>query len=467
MTTLPFGPRAAARAVLLLMVLFVPAAAAQPFGEGTHAFRAVLNQAGLKPLRSIAEVDRDPAHSIIIVLGRTEAYDDILCDPNFGLRRFLPAGGAVLIASDRRTSDPMFLETGVTIGGIFVGGPADQCYRERFEQCPVLVPRPLPATDPAAGLFAGLSQGVFTNRPSFITAYGSPFGSPAPLAILASLPRGCFIETPSGDKRTLFGVPFTMPFAVGGNVGAGRLLVLADHSLFINDMMLQPDNDNIPFAMNVARWLADNKRTAALFIEDGQVRTDFDVSLNLTEPPLPPIEALIPLADQALLALEREDLFNKALLRSFGRGTLLRTLLLVVTLGLLAYGLYAVTRARFRTDPQLPRNPAPAAHAATALALDRRQAAQLRAGDLAEAARELARQTLADLGASPHVTVTGSWWRQRAWGRRLRDLERIAAEGPAQRIAPRRLVRLAAGWDDLRRAVAVGAVRFEGPGRSA
>jgi hypothetical protein len=115
----------------------------------------------------------------------------------------------------------------------------------------------------------------------------------------------------------------------------------------------------------------------------------------------------------------------------------------------------------------LPRTPAPAAHAATTLALDRRQAAQLRAGDLAEAAHELARQTLTEIGASPAVTVTGPWWRRRSWTRRLRELRRVASEGPARRVTPARLERLAAELDELRQAVADGTVRFGAPGGSA
>ena len=70
--------------------------------------------------------------------------------------------------------------------------------------------------------------------------------------------------------------PGPLRFAVGAQLaGGGRLLVLADHSIFINDMMLQTDNDNIPFAFNVVRWLTDagngQRRTDVLFYDDGQI----------------------------------------------------------------------------------------------------------------------------------------------------------------------------------------------------
>jgi hypothetical protein len=467
MTTLPSGPRAAVRAGLLLTLLSVPpAAAAQPFGEGTHAFRAVLNQAGIKPLRTFDELNSDPKHTILIVLGDTQQFDREMSGGR--PQAFLRAGGAVLIASDHRTDPALERELRIRVEGRLLKGPIERCFRREFDDCPfVTYPesgtiRAFVGAATRNALFQGLER-IATNRPSYLQPHVIPG-----LPILAYLPAGCWFVQ-QGERAWY---PEPLPFAAAGSIanGEGRLLLLADHSIFINDMMLQPDNDNIPFAANVARWLADPagaNRTAALFVEDGQIRTDFDVSLDFTEPPLPPIEALVPLADQALLALEREDFFNKALLRAVGRDRLLRTMLLVVTLGLLAYGLYAVTRSRFRTDPQVPRNSTAPAHAATPLALERRQAAQLRAGDLAEAAHELARQTLADLGASPHVTVTGSWWRRRAWGRRLRDLERVAAEGPWWRVTPRRLVRLAAELDELRQAVAAGTVRFGVPGRSA
>jgi hypothetical protein len=468
MTTLPSG-----RAGLFLaVVLLLPAAAvAQPFGEGTHAFRAVLNKANVKPLQSIADVDRDPAHSIIIALGKLGSYEETFCDPVVGLRRFLREGGAVLIATDHHTSPELSRVIGASVNGTFLRAPPGEwCYRNDLIDCPFLEPPTIGLQDAAAflgvatrdALFAGLRGQVATNRPSFLDS--RQFDMP----VMARVPaerQFARRELPPGHFPLL-------DVVAGGPAadGHGRILVMADHSIFINDMMLQPDNDNIPFAVNVVRWLADPggaNRTSALFIEDGQVRTSFDVSLEYQEPPLPPIEALVPLADQALLALEREEVFNRALLRAVGRDTLLRTLLLIVTLGLVGYGLYTVTRSRFRPDPQLPRNTTPAAHAATALALDRRQAAQLRAGDLGEAAHELARQTLADLGASPAVTVAGPWWRRQAWGRRLRNLERVAAEGPWWRVTPRRLVRLAAELDELRQAVAAGTVRFGAPGRSA
>ena len=65
-------------------------------------------------------------------------------------------------------------------------------------------------------------------------------------------------------------------FAASGKMGEGRFLVLADHSVFVNLMTLQFDNANLAFTENCINWLkGDEERTRCLFVEDGEIRTDF------------------------------------------------------------------------------------------------------------------------------------------------------------------------------------------------
>jgi hypothetical protein len=438
--------------------------APRPFDEGTHAFRAVLNQQGVRPVTSIDQVDADPAHSMVIALGHITGTSNRLGDDVHGLRWFLDNGGAVLIATDRPTPDWLFERFGVRVTGTFLRAPDGFCYRGMAD-CPFLEPpenditRPrilgqwLLGRDTIGALFAGTDHKVATNRPSHLEFQNSQ------LPVVANVPA--FRQYTS--RRLPDGFIPLMEFAAGGPVGKGRLLVVADHSVFINEMLLQPDNDNITFALNVGRWLADPagaNRTSALFIEDGVIRSNFDVPLEAPRPSLPPLEALVPLADQALLALERDNYFNQSLLRA----VLMRTLLLLATLALLAYGLTKLVSGRFRADAHLPRGPVPAAaHAQTPYAMHRRQEAQLRSGDLAEAARELARETLAAVGAGPGARVVGPW----GWPRRVEAVARLAADVPAGRVTPVKLQRLARELDELRSAVAVGVVRFVAPGGTA
>src|SRR5262249_36933333 len=124
------------------------------------------------------------------------------------------------------------------------------------------------------------------------------------LAELAALPPAC------GDG--VFNQLYGPPFAIGGPLGDGRLLGIADHSLFINNMILQPDTGNIDFAYRCAEWLLQRpdggRRGQILYVEDGQVRTDFEIPLkSLPPPPLPSPEALLPLVNETLIGLEKEN----------------------------------------------------------------------------------------------------------------------------------------------------------------
>ena len=64
----------------------------------------------------------------------------------------------------------------------------------------------------------------------------------------------------------------------------------------------------ITFAINIARWLSDNGRPKeVLLYDDGVIQSSFDVDLSFGPPPFPPIEALVPLANQMIGEMEQED----------------------------------------------------------------------------------------------------------------------------------------------------------------
>src|SRR5262249_20939689 len=146
-----------------------------------------------------------------------------------------------------------------------------------------------------------------------------------------------------GPRYYRFGDPERLPgntpsagllFAAGGDWGKGRVLVLADHSVFINEMMLQTDNDNISFTCNCMEWLRDGRRDRVLFIEEGTITANFNVPV--IEPPLPPPG---PWINQLVQGMEDENLFNRAILRRVTPGQIFRALLLALTGLLLLYGL--------------------------------------------------------------------------------------------------------------------------------
>src|SRR5262249_30110277 len=129
---------------------------------------------------------------------------------------------------------------------------------------------------------------IATNKPSYLMRRSNR------LPFLADLPAGCVFRDPTTDLFTVY--PDPLPFAAGATVGAkgGRILVLADHSLFINGMMLQEDNGNFQFAYNCLKWLREGpegKRDRVLFADEGKVVTDFTVPLRtLPAGPISPVD---------------------------------------------------------------------------------------------------------------------------------------------------------------------------------
>jgi hypothetical protein len=447
-----------------------PPASAQtslvPFGQGTHAFRRILFDLKLEPLESVTELD-DAPHTLLIVLGDTTVLDQV---PG-GLKDFLERGGAVLLATDRMTPNKRLQrDFGFRVtGASFRADPRWAEVYKNIPECPLLAG--VRGADPdllgelPAGQGVRLSR-VATNRPSCLDG---PLTVPG-LSVVAALPPGCAPQV----REAVFDPGFRAGriFAVGGEVGEGRLLVLADHSLFINDMMLQPDTDNIDFAYNCVEWLTQGKeaRTRVLFVEEGKVNSAFDIPLKQVDVPLPPEEVLVPLVDQALSQVEQEDVFNKLLLDTVPYRTVVGALVLGLTALLAFYGLYRLSRSRHRVDLWAPLlEKALAKQQPARSLLEQRHRAMLGQGNLWEPARALAREALAragipgDMAGTPTVSVRGGWWRRWVVGRHVLGLWRIAHGSRPVRVTPARFARLVRDLEELEAALAAGTVRLEFP----
>ena len=116
---------------------------------------------------------------------------------------------------------------------------------------------------------------VASNAPSYLEQRD---GTLSPLAWLP--------EDIRRESGVLFIPGQTFLFAAGGKVGVngGRALVMADHSIFINEMMIQRDDANVEFSYNCLKWLSEaggnDPRTKVLFVEDGNVKATFEVPLK-------------------------------------------------------------------------------------------------------------------------------------------------------------------------------------------
>lgn len=441
--------------------------------EGTHVLRRILFDGGLRPLEEFEALGEDPARTLLIVLGDLNALRDV---PG-GLDKFVRGGGAVLAASDRPVTDDDARRGLLAVAGVSINHESlvcttsFLCYRG-VTYCPFI--RPVPGAFPpifrdAAGGFQ-TQLGVASNIPSHLRVRREFPGTVRPLA---TLPPGCVLDTPHGLMPAEQEMPL---FAVGGELGDGQVLVLADHSLFINEMMLPGDTNNVEFAYNVLRWLRGRGgvRDRVLFVEEGRIETRLQIPLRSVA--IPPEEALRMLfarrndllvqGERALGRLEREGGHDRAVFAVLDRlglppERLLRGLLALTTLAVLAVLFYRLgIRARFRHDSTVPvlaeglaRNLPPGP------LVEQRQQALVRLGNLREPAALLVRRWFARLGLDPRLTtpptfeVRGGWLRRWRLRVRLWQLWRLATGQSMPRIhAPglwrlqRELEQLQAGW---------------------
>jgi hypothetical protein len=269
-------------------------------------------------------------------------------------------------------------------------------------------------------------------------------------------------------------------FAVGGSLGRGKVLVLADHSIFINQMMLPIDNGNLQFAYNALKWLrgdSEPRRTKVLFVEDGTIHSDLNVPLKEGQELPPGADRVIVAAiDDALARMEERNAFNNAFnewLDSHtvgGRSQLLRRFLEVLTLALLVYAVYRLgVRARYRLDIAVPLLAHEVnRHRPAASLVEQRYRAVQKGGNLYETAHGVARQWLASLPLTatgptvPHLAVQGGWWRRLAVRRRFGRLWRLAHGTSPTRVTPRGLRRLLRELDEMKAALANGTIEIQG-----
>jgi hypothetical protein len=458
------------------------------FLEGTQALRRILFTREMKPLAGFRDLGESPSKSIVIILGDTGAVRRL---PG-GLGRFLERGGAVLVASDRGVADWLVRWEFDRVAGVGLSSDTvvctdlNSCYH-RLEYCPWV--EPVPDAEPA--LFRSPENNareplrVATNMPSELRVRRDDL-RPG-VRRLAFLPASCRYDKPGRrhDPRMVVEHPL---FMVGGEVGAGRLLVLADHSVFINEMMLRPDNGNIEFADNCLAYLRGDGRDRVLFVEEGQVRTDFDVPMmKLKVPPGEVAKALFERRDWLVAQANRmianfedeNDLSRMTIGAAERNGVPARDLgtwlLLALTVLLLAYLGYRLgTRGRQQPEPAAPPLQAALARSVPASALtEQRHQAQLRAANLWEPARELARRwwaargLIAD-GPQPTVAARGGWWQ--GWRRRrlVAWLWRLASGERPCRVSLVAFRRLQADLAGLSAALANGAVVIRrGPGEGA
>jgi hypothetical protein len=512
---------------------------AVPYAQRMDAFRRLLFEFRFQPLKTFGQLRADPAESILIVLGDPKCLgDDRFPDE---LRQFVEQGGAVLIATDNAV-EARARENLVKLAGVYVTGetlvcrsPTEACLYDHEPYCPLV--EPIADTSDrngsanvlsalAAVVGAGGKPSLFrnshpnepdlrvaTNAPSRLQVQGW-FGLPLGIHRLARLPVYCQDEAIGG-----FAVPFRkfgprmrppfpnrpVPmgqqegplFAVGGTVGKGRVLVLADHSLFINRMILPRDNGNLEFTANCLHWLRGGvtstedvlnaarnsgdlvqltgQRNKVLFVDDGTIRTNFEVPMKKVSlnPPLGSEPAIVAAVDRTLARLEDQNAFNDNFLdflddHDWDTPKLKRGALYLFTFAALLFlGYRFVWRGRHRLDATVPLlASAVTNHLPKTSLLEQRRRAMLRAGNVWETVHQLARHGFESAGISlngssmPRLAVDGNWWRRWRVNRRVKRLWQFARGIAPTRVSPGALKRWLSELEAFQIALANGTIRL-------
>lgn len=470
--------------LVALLAGVLPASAQVPREEGlpnideqTHVFRRMLYEKDCEPLTRFE--DLKPENSVLILLGDMDGLRKV---PG-GWQDWLQRGGSLLIATDRLLPPDLEQEVLRTTGAGVTGdrysstslfGPR---YRDKPD-CPVLKPvaRAQPNLLPPETL---LGNPVATNIPSGVGVSSLRGLAPGirPLAELDSINR---IERGSGSS---VGAMRDVLFAVGGPVGQGRVLLLADHSVFINEMMAQTDNANIEFAAACVDYLQreDKSHTKVLFVEEGSINPNFDIPLqNLPPLPMPTLDEIVGVLNgylasfnPRLAAAQEDDKFNRGLGnfllgRNTGPGKLFAVCAVILSVSLLLYacGRYGIARTQRwdRTWSLLPQ--AVEKHRPKGTVLEQRQEHLATQGNLWEAARLEARGCFAavpqpvDWRKPPKIHVAGNRWRRFWTRRRVCRVWRLAFHPRAHIITVHQWPHVRKEIDRLRRELAAGAVHL-------
>jgi hypothetical protein len=261
------------------------------FGRRYDGFRSMFAAQGL----SLAGVPDFTEHAgerpddwIVVALGDVSA----LPEPSGGWDQFVRRGGVILVASDHGRA-PIGGEFNVTFWPQPVtAAPGVECYPRGQRDCPLLS-----EFTEGSPLFEGIDD-LALNRSGYLDVLRSDRFSTS-----ANLPPGTTDSAgrPIGGKPVIYGAAY----------GKGRFLFAADHSLFINETMLNEDDLplNAPFAANAVEWLiADRTRDnlKVLFLEDGKAIDEWiDPRFTKGDWPTSTLQERMQALDKLLQAMNR------------------------------------------------------------------------------------------------------------------------------------------------------------------
>ena len=413
---------------------------------GFDLFHMLLEQKGLFTSPDFVQtLQGNPPETVVVLVG------DLSRMPKWSwshLRTFLHRGGAALIASDQagHISNLCSIE----------GGPVQVSsgYRayQGFADCPRVT-----SLDSNHRLMRGVRE-IVANRCGWISKIWKQRGR---WHMVAHLPRES-----RKRGRSVSGKPLIATLAARGS-RTGRLVVVADHSIFINGMLWH--GDNAMFVLNLTDWLCHNERRKLLFVIDGRlVQSGMLASSLLTPDQLPesippasladlpdlPKESWLTFANSIVTGLEDSDVLNDLAARrprEINDAIYRRYLYFLLATVAAVVALILIVRAGRRIERPNVRT--------VKTAREIRMRELLQSSDFRPAARELARELFQTLTGSDDpqvwmfpaedIQLAGGLLQRRTARRALWRLIRIASDVDQRNISRREFNSLAKSIERL------------------
>jgi hypothetical protein len=447
-------------------------------GGGTELFRGLLDHAGIKPLtaRELADLKRFD-DVILISLGNQRLAPDRERGPLARFTQF-SASGSVLIASDSPLT--VTLDKGMLSERDFtINGDRVECSEKGFflrePTCPFVVPVQGNGEESIHQIFDGLTS-VATNSPSYIQP--ARWGGLIRFR-LARFPNRSFAQS------ARWWLPDGACFAVGGEGPEDgitsndyRFLMMADNSIFINQMLLEPKTDNLELTYRVIEFLQGpgKQRKRCAFFYEGQLIDHFDdlrqAYAKQNAPPLPQVnlwamqDKLTDLGNAIIDRLQTNNAHNSLILGSNPNQSLIVIARFFLILGTVAACFFLVRRmwrTRKPTDIPPPPNVVGASTGPPGV-FDRRQKELLRRDNVLEPVRDLVRDFFTSIGVHgdgrmPKVLIADTVRKSDSLRAAIKDFWTIAF-GPPQALTVGRWRELEPFFERLRQAHADGKWRF-------
>jgi len=234
--------------------------------DGCSKFKEMLEERGYKVkvvVSSLSVANKLNKNCVIVIIGPSKMYTPD--DGIFGIIPFIINGGGVLIADDFGSANSLLLQTfpEVSFYGYLLMDAGS------YDKNPVL---PIIRNFLPHPIFEDVHEILF-NYPSAIKMALTNTTGGGVFQVVAMSSRYSWLDVDMDHQPygILNGtdIPGPLPVVAVAEIGRGRVVLISDPSVFINDMITR--RDNAVFALNVIKWLAHGKTNVTIIFDESHL----------------------------------------------------------------------------------------------------------------------------------------------------------------------------------------------------